>query len=135
MTCGDRLLFMATDYKELRVWQDAMALVRDIYRVTRTFPKDELFGITSQMRRAAVSIPSNIAEGRGRYSQREFAQFLYHARGSLLELETQMLIASDLGHIDPPTCGDLDRKIKMLARTLNGLINRVQEANGPARAS
>lgn len=121
---------MATDYKELRVWQDAMALVRETYRVTSSFPKCELFGLVSQMRRAAVSVPSNIAEGRGRYSQREFAQFLYRARGSLLELETQILISRDLGHIDETGCDQLRKLIGRLARTLNGLINRVQEANG-----
>ena len=121
---------MATDYKELRVWKEAMILVREVYRVTRSFPKDELFGLTSQMRRAAVSVPSNIAEGRGRYSQREFAQFLYRARGSLLELETQILISGDLGHTNETVCQQLGDRTRQLARTLNGLINRVQEANG-----
>jgi four helix bundle protein len=126
---------MSSDYKELRVWQDAMTLVRDIYRLTRTLPKEETFGLTSQMRRAAVSVPSNIAEGKGRHSQRELAQFLYRSRGSLLELETQVLIAHDLGYIDEPICAAVGWQIKKLACTLNGLINRVQEgiAPGPSR--
>ncbi|MGB9071845.1 MAG: four helix bundle protein [Terriglobales bacterium] len=122
---------MSSDYKELRVWQDAMTLVRDIYRLTRTLPKEETFGLTSQMRRAAVSVPSNIAEGKGRHSQRELAQFLYRARGSLLELETQVLIARDLGYIEESICAGLGRHIKTLACTLNGLINRVQEGIAP----
>jgi four helix bundle protein len=118
---------MSSDYKELRVWRDAMALVRDIYRLTRRLPKEETFGLVSQMRRAAVSVPSNVAEGKGRHSQRELAQFLYRARGSLLELETQVLIARDLGYIDESICVGVGQQIKKLACTLNGLINRVQE--------
>lgn len=81
-----------------------MTLVRDVYRVTRTLPRDELFGLVSQMRRSAVSVPSNIAEGKGRYSQRELNQFLYRARGSLVELETQVLIAGDLGYVEELSC-------------------------------
>jgi four helix bundle protein len=115
------------DFKDLRVWQDARLLVGEVYRLTRGFPKDELFGLTSQMRRSAVSVPSNIAEGKGRHSERELAQFLYHARGSLLELETQILISSDLGYIADSKTATITEKIKKLACTLNGLINRVQE--------
>jgi four helix bundle protein len=115
------------DYKDLRVWQDARIMVGDIYRLTRGFPKDELFGLASQMRRSAVSVPSNIAEGKGRHSGRELAQFLYRARGSLLELETQVLISSDLGYVGEPTTTATTEKIKKLACTLNALINRVQE--------
>jgi four helix bundle protein len=104
-----------------------MVLVRDIYRLTKRLPKEETFGLVSQVRRAAVSAPSNIAEGKGRHSQRELAQFLYRARGSLLELEIQVLIARDLGYIDQPTCDGVGQQVKRLACTLNGLINRVQE--------
>ena len=81
-------------YEDLRVWRLAMDLVLETYRCTASFPKQEAYGLTSQMRRAAVSIPSNIAEGKGRYSRKELLQFLFHARGSLLELRTQITIAS-----------------------------------------
>ena len=121
---------MSKDFKDLRVWQDAMILVRNVYRLTRTFPKEELFGLVSQMRRSAVSIPSNIAEGKGRHSQRELAQFLYRARGSLLELETQVLIANDLGYIEHSSSVELGQQIKKIACTLNGLINRLHEGTG-----
>jgi len=76
---------MSSSYRELVVWKQAMALVMLVYRVTRQFPREELFGLTSQMRRAAVSIPSNIAEGKGRHGSRDICQFLYTARGSLHE--------------------------------------------------
>jgi four helix bundle protein len=79
-------------YEDLKVWRLAMDLVLEIYRYTASFPKQEIYGLTSQMRRAAVSIPSNIAEGKGRYWRKELLQFLFHARGSLLELRTQITI-------------------------------------------
>ena len=82
-------------YRDLVVWQKAMELVAEIYQRTRAFPMDEMFGLVSQMRRAAVSIPSNIAEGYGRASTGEYKQFLGHARGSLWEVETQILIAKN----------------------------------------
>jgi len=115
------------DYKELRVWQEARILVRDVYLLTRALPKEEVFGLASQTRRSAVSVPSNIAEGKGRNSQRELVQFLYRARGSLLELETQVLLASDLGYVEEVTSAAITEKIKTVACTLNGLIRRVQE--------
>jgi len=90
---------MSDNQKDLVVWQKAMDLVLDIYRITKCFPRKETYGLVSQMRRAAVSIPSNIAEGRGRFSSREMSQFLVHARGSLLELETQIEIAHALEYI------------------------------------
>ena len=119
---------MPSDYRDLRVWQEAMEIVHGIYRATQDFPKQETFGLAAQMRRAAVSIPSNIAEGKGRNSQRDLARFLYQSRGSLLELETQILIAQDLGYVDEEVCKQLTYKVRFLARTLNALINRVQEA-------
>jgi four helix bundle protein len=91
---------MADAYRDLIAWQKSTRLALDIYRSTQAFPKDELYGLTSQMRRAAVSIASNIAEGKGRFSRKEFVQFLYRARGSLLELETQLFIAGELGYVD-----------------------------------
>ena len=88
------------NYKDLIVWQKAMDLVSDVYRVTTNFPRQETYGLTNQLRRSAVSVPSNIAEGHGRATKGEFIQFLCHSRGSLLELETQMLIATNLGYLD-----------------------------------
>lgn len=90
---------MASDHEKLIVWQKSMKLVTEIYQVSRKFPKEEMYGLTSQMRRSAVSVPSNIAEGKGRHTNPEFCQFLIHARGSLLELETQIQIAGDLGYL------------------------------------
>jgi four helix bundle protein len=85
--------------QELKIWQKSMAIVLDIYRLTKSFPSEEKFGLVSQMRRAAVSVPSNIAEGNGRKSDKEFQQFLIIARGSLCELETQIIISKNLGFV------------------------------------
>jgi four helix bundle protein len=117
---------MSENYRDLIAWQKAKSLVLDVYRCTRRFPRDEIYGLTSQMRRAAVSVPSNIAEGKGRYSQKEFLQFLYHARGSLLELQTQVSIARDLDYLDLLGFERLDSEAEELGRILNGLINRFQ---------
>ena len=87
-------------YRELIVWQKSMDLVKNIYRVTSVFPKEEMYGLTSQIRRAAVSIPSNIAEGYGRRTTKDFISFLYISRGSVYELQTQIEICGDLGMID-----------------------------------
>jgi four helix bundle protein len=89
---------MATSYKDLRVWRQSVDLALEIYRQTQTFPKNELYGLTSQLRRAAVSVPSNIAEGKGRSSDKELVLFLHHSRVSLVEVETQLLIAQELGY-------------------------------------
>ena len=86
----------ASSFRDLRVWQEAMKLTTEIYRGTVNFPKHELYGLSSQIRRAAVSVPSNIAEGKGRSTDKELVLFLHHARGSLLEVETQLLIARGL---------------------------------------
>ena len=88
---------MSGCYQDLKAWRKSLELALEVYRATQQFPKCELYGLTSQMRRAAVSIPSNIAEGKGKCSDREFVVFLCHARGSLLELETQALVAKELG--------------------------------------
>ena len=88
---------MAQDYRDLIVWQKAMELTVCIYSLTQSFPKQEIYGLTSQMRRAAISVASNIAEGRGRLNPAEFRQFLAMAQGSIYELETQLLIANTLG--------------------------------------
>ena len=87
-----------THYKELKIWQKGMSLAKSVYRLTMRFPADERFGLSAQMRRAAVSVPSNIVEGQARHGTREFLQFLSHANGSLAELETQVLLSMDLGY-------------------------------------
>jgi four helix bundle protein len=117
---------MSESYRDLIAWQKAKDLALDFCACTREFPKAEIYGLTSQMRRAAISVPSNIAEGKGRYSQKEFAQFLHHARGSLLELETQFEIAHELGYVDPFTFESIAGKTNELGRVLNGLIHRFQ---------
>ena len=96
-------------------------MVSEAYRMTQQFPREEIYGLTSQMR-AAVSVPSNIAEGQGRRSKGEFSQFLGHAFGSLVELETQVTIASNLGYIDPDTANTFLNQTEELGRIINGLI-------------
>jgi four helix bundle protein len=109
-------------YRDLVVWQKSVELVTAVYKVTSDFPRQEVFGLTSQMRRCAVSVPSNIAEGQGRATKGEFIQFLSHARGSLFELETQLCIASKLGYLAADQTQDLELKAQEVARILNGLL-------------
>lgn len=113
---------MSESYKDLIAWQKAMSFVREIYRSTAEFPRDEIFGLTAQIRRAAVSIPSNIAEGKGRYSTRDLLHFLMQARGSVNEIETQLLIAKDLGYLRDDQASLLLPRCVELGRVLNGLI-------------
>ena len=114
-----------TSYRDLRVWNEAITLVTAIYRVSSSFPPSEKFGLQNQIRRAAVSIPSNIAEGQGRISSGEWRQFLGHARGSLLELETQLIIAENLGFIEDSKMAELLDVTSRLGRELNSLIKYV----------
>jgi four helix bundle protein len=109
-------------YQDLLAWQRAIAFVERIYEVTSKLPQAETFGLKSQMRRSAVSVPSNIAEGQGRATRGEFQQFLGHARGSLYELETQILIASKLGYVSTGERDCLLMEAGELGRILNGLI-------------
>lgn len=115
------------NYRDLIVWQKAMEMVTEIYRVTLAFPREEIYGLTSQIRRAAVSIPSNIAEGQGRLTRGEFRQFLGQAKGSLAELETQTLIAQKLGYIRDSS--PLLDRISEVARLLNALLNSLTTDN------
>jgi len=115
-------------FHDLRVWQEAMNLTEEIYRVTIDFPKHELYGLTSQMRRAAASVPSNIAEGKGHRSDPEFVRFLFHARGSLLELQTQLLIAKRLQYLSEEKADKLVGRGNGIGRGLNALINRFRPA-------
>ena len=111
------------NYADLIVWQKAMDFVEAVYRATRAFPKEEVYGLTSQMRRAAVSMHSNIAEGQGRQSPREFRRFLSVAHGSVREIETQILIAERLKYLDSQAKSELMDAAAEIGRLLNGLMN------------
>jgi four helix bundle protein len=121
----------ANRYQDLVAWQRAMALVQGIYAATATFPREELFGLQNQMRRSAVSVPSNIAEGQGRSTRGEFYQFLGHARGSLYEIETQITSASKLGYFSSDERDSLLLETCELGRVLNGLMNSVKPVIKP----
>ncbi len=107
-------------YKEMEIWKEAVELVTDIYKITEEYPKNELFGIVSQIRRAAISIPSNIAEGSVKHSDKETLRFLDIALGSLAELDTQMLISQNLDFIS--NYKELEQKISKVRALLTGLI-------------
>lgn len=117
---------MGQSYRELKVWKRSVQLVKAIYLATTKFPADELYGLRSQMRRAAVSVPSNIAEGQARFSQKEFLRFLRTARGSLSELETQVILSFELGHFVEDVSESLLEECAEIGRMLNGLYNSIQ---------
>lgn len=110
-------------HRDLLVWRKAMGFVKDIYIATENFPSKEKYGLTQQLRRAAVSVPSNLAEGHGRTSPREFHQFVGHARGSLLEAETQVEIAVSLGFLSSKLASELLSQTSEIGRMLNGLLD------------
>ena len=109
-----------------------MKLAGEVYRCTESLPKHELYGLTSQIRRAAVSVASNIAEGKGHHSDREFLHFLFHARGSLFELETQLLLAKQLQYIPEAEAAALLESVAVVARSLAGLINSLTAKSAEA---
>jgi four helix bundle protein len=114
-------------YRELIVWQKAVTFVELIYRATENFPSKEIYALTSQIRRAAISIPSNIAEGQGRSTTRDFLHFLSIAQGSLMEVETQITIAQRLGYIETPQETALLESTAEIGRLLNGLSNSLHK--------
>ena len=118
---------MVQTFKDLTVWQEAMNLVEMIYLQTRDFPKEELYGLTSQIRRAAVSIPANIAEGNGRKSRKEYLQFLSIANGSAAELGTHILIAERLKFLPQETSGKLQTQLQTVGRLLTALRRSLKE--------
>ena len=122
---------MSHSYRDLLVWQRAKQLAVEVYRATESFPRSEIYGITSQIRRAAVSVPSNIAEGQGRLSRGEFAQFLGNARGSLLELETQLEIAGDLSYLSQATQVQLQQHAYEVLGLLNRLLASLRAGSKP----
>lgn len=117
----------ASSFRDLRVWQEAMKLSTEIYKSTANFPKHELYGLSQQIRRAAVSVPSNIAEGKGHRSNKEFVHFLLYARGSLLELRTQVMIAEELEYFREEEGIRLLGLAEGVGRALSGLINSMSE--------
>jgi four helix bundle protein len=113
-------------YRDLVAWKKGMELAKAIYDATDSFPQNEMYGLVSQLRRAAVSIPSNIAEGQAHYTNPEFVRFLRHARGSLAEIETQLLIALDRGYLPQPRIDELMIRTDELGRILSGLIKSIK---------
>lgn len=115
-----------TSFTDLHVWQGGHKLVLTIYQITKTFPKTESFGLTDQMRRSAVSITSNIAEGFSRLGKKEKVQFYYMALGSLTELQNQLLIARDLSYIDRTRFDEIATQTVVIHKLLNGLIRSIK---------
>ena len=116
-----------TSYKDLEVWRKSIVLVKQVYFLTSSFPNEERFGITSQMRRAAVSIPSNIAEGWGRFSTKNYIQFLKNSRGSLFELETLLTITIDLEYHDSSQQSVIAGLMVEIGKMLNAIIVKLEQ--------
>ncbi len=110
-------------YKDLKVWQKSVDLVTEIYSITKAFPKEEMYGIVSQLRRAAASVPANISEGAVRNSEKEYVRFLYISQGSLAELDTFILISKNLGYVNEEKCDELINRMEEIKKMLYGLIN------------
>jgi four helix bundle protein len=115
------------DYKNIKAYQLADNLVMEVYRITKSFPREELYGLTSQLRRAAVSVPTNIAEGASRKNKREYLHFLYISRGSIAETEYLLHLSSKLEYLDNKGYEDTDRLREEAAKTLFGLIESVKK--------
>ena len=111
------------DYTDLDVWKESRNLVKHVYLITQTFPKEEIYGLSNQIKRAAISIPSNIAEGCGRNHVKDAMQFFYISRGSIFELETQLYLAFDLKFISEDELNSMLEKIKTCKKLINGFIN------------
>src|SRR5580693_9428569 len=118
---------MSASFKDLRVWQEAMKFAVEVYRLTAQFPRHELYGLSQQVRRAAVSVPRNIAEGNGHRSDGEFGSLLLHARGSLLEVQTHLMIAKELQYLSNEEAQRLLLNADTIGRSLNSLINLLRE--------
>ncbi|MDO3391534.1 four helix bundle protein [Bacteroides sp. ET489] len=121
-------------HKDLLVWKKSIDLVEQIYKFTKQFPKEELYGITNQMRRCAVSIPANIAEGSGRKNKAEFIQFLHIALGSASELETHLIISQRLGFLSSNSYDEIMNALNEIIKMICGLINSLNSLN-PTRSS
>ena len=119
-------------YKDLKVWQVGCGLVKSVYKVSSLFPKEELYGLSQQIRRAAVSVPSNIAEGYGRGSTPEYLRFLRIARGSLYEIETQLILGRSLDFCDDNQYQSISAQIVECSKMLQGLIKSIEKQNANA---
>ena len=113
-------------HKDLIVWQKSICLVTEVYQITKGFPKEEMYGIVNQLRRAAISVPSNIAEGAARFSKKEFCQFLYISLGSAAELETQFIISRNLDYLGQEIYDRLLEQLSEVRKTLLGLIQSLK---------
>ena len=113
------------DFKQLKVWEKAHNLTVQVYKITKSFPSDERFGLTGQLRRAATSVPTNIAEGCGRDTERELARFMSIAAGSASELEYQLLLACDLGYVESESFKDLTQQVNEIKMMLNSFIQKL----------
>ena len=118
-------------YRDLEVWRRGVALVKSVHEVTSQFPSSERFVLASQMQRAAISIPANVAEGHGRHYRREYANFLSNAHGSLMELETHFVIAESLGYLTPQSTKELRARTESIGRMLNALIRSLSRPLAP----
>ncbi len=118
------------NHRDLDVWKKSMDLATKIYKITGNFPREESYGLTSQIRKSAVSISANIAKGTARNSKKEFMQFLYISLGSLSELETELLIAKNIGYLSD---NEIFEEIKTVRKLLSGLINSVRRKNEPPK--
>ncbi|MBZ5513777.1 MAG: four helix bundle protein [Acidobacteriia bacterium] len=124
------------NYRELEVWKKAVGLALTIYKETNAFPTSERFGLTGQMRRAATSVPANVAEGWGRGTTKEYIQFLLIARGSLMELETHVIMSRGLAFLlSERQSGELQSQIQEVGRMLNGLIQSLRKSHAPEIAA
>lgn len=115
------------NFTDLNVWKDAHALTLEVYKITKTFPLDERFSLTNQMQRASISVVSNIAEGFGRNSGKDKAHFYAISKGSVMELQAQMLVARDLGYVTKKRSDEIEQKIIVIARMLSGLVKTVSD--------
>ena len=125
---------MSGSYRDIKAWQRAIELVVEVYSSTRGFPREESYGLANQLRRASVSVASNIAEGKGRCTDKEFLLFLHHARGSVFEVETQLIIAGRLGFVTQAEAERMGALASEIARMLNGLIKALKSGGGERAA-
>ncbi|MBI5762174.1 MAG: four helix bundle protein [Planctomycetes bacterium] len=117
---------MLSTYRELEVWQWAFTLCKDVYQLTRRFPSDERFGLVAQLRKAAVSVPSNIAEGYNRGGTRDYIRFLWIANGSVAEIETQLLLAESLGYLGDKELAVVQKRVASIERMLRAMIRSLE---------